>query len=134
MKEYLLLKTSKTMSISVTPHFSFDRSFPELDHYVWEYKIRIKNKQNKTINILKSNFSIVDMLGRRIPIQHDDNNQGKACLNPNEEYEYTDFTPLTVPMGMMQGWYDFEDQEGSVFKECIPLVSLDSPFHDCLIH
>ena len=52
----------------------------------------------------------------------------RQILNPGEKFEYTSGTPLSTPSGFMEGHYEMETKNGSIFEASIPQFSLDSPF------
>ena len=51
-------------------------------------------------------------------------------LRPGASFEYTSGCPLTTPSGLMQGAYQFEDEDGGFFEAKIPLFALDSPYDE----
>jgi ApaG protein len=48
-------------------------------------------------------------------------------LSPRECFEYTSWTWLPTPSGIMQGHYEFVTQDLEKIDISIPLFSLDSP-------
>ncbi|MBP9752421.1 MAG: ApaG domain [Proteobacteria bacterium] len=134
MKEYIYKLQTKDFYMAVDSFFSIDKSLPEFFHYVWEYKVTLKNKSKTPISILKSNWTVVDILGRTITLDDSSMIGRTQIVLPDEVFEYTYLAPLSSPMGMLNGWYDIEDQTGNKQTYKAPVVSLDSPFHDMLVN
>ncbi|CAO5677442.1 MAG: Protein ApaG [Holosporales bacterium] len=134
MKEYIYKIQTTDFCMTVDAFFELDKSLPEFFHYVWEYKVTVKNKSKAPISILKSNWNVIDILGRTIDLNNDAVIGDKHIVLPDEVFEYTYLAPLSSPMGLMNGWFDIEYENGEKQILKAPLISLDSPFHDLAIH
>ncbi len=97
--------------------------------YIWVYSVSILNKNNYSIKLLNNFWEITDNKG----IIEKTNGIGvvgeQPTLAPQEMFEYTSGTYLHTISGIMNGYYEFLDEQAKiVFKVVIPTASLDSPY------
>tara|TARA_A100001015_G_C14892359_1_gene672964 strand:- start:229 stop:621 length:393 start_codon:yes stop_codon:yes gene_type:complete len=121
-------KTTKGITVTVTPYFLDDQSSPQECHYVWAYQVNIKNSSSNTIKLNRRNWVIIDANGKIINIQGDGVVGEFPILHPGESFEYTSGTPLKTTNGFMQGFYLMSQNNGDQLKIDIPTFSLDSPY------
>ena len=53
-------KTTKGVTVTVTPYFLDDQSSPQESHYVWAYQVNIKNLSTTTMKLNHRNWLIID--------------------------------------------------------------------------
>ena len=53
-------KTTKGVTVTVTPYFLDDQSSPNEGHYVWAYQVNIKNSSHSTMKLNQRNWVIID--------------------------------------------------------------------------
>jgi len=121
-------KTTKKISITVSPYFLEDQSDPDDQHFVWAYQVTINNLSKNVVQLKNRYWKIIDSNGTKQEVKGEGVIGEQPVLNPGEKFEYTSGTPLTTPSGFMEGSYEMEIKNGSIFKALIPQFSLDSPF------
>lgn len=121
-------KTTKGVTVTVTPYFLDDQSSPQEGHYVWAYQVNIKNSSSNTIKLKRRNWVVIDANGKIINIQGEGVVGEFPTLHPGESFEYTSGTPLKTTNGFMQGFYLMSQNNGDQLKIDIPTFSLDSPY------
>tara|TARA_B100000989_G_C19420890_1_gene418583 strand:- start:231 stop:623 length:393 start_codon:yes stop_codon:yes gene_type:complete len=121
-------KTTKGVTVTVTPYFLDDQSSPQEGHYVWAYQVNIKNSSSNTIKLNRRNWLIIDANGKIINVQGEGVVGEFPVLHPGESFEYTSGTPLKTTNGFMQGFYLMSQNNGDQLKIDIPTFSLDSPY------
>ncbi len=121
-------KTTKKISITVNPYFLEDQSEPDDQHYVWAYQVTIDNQGNEKVQLKNRYWKIIDSNGIQQEVRGEGVVGEQPILNPGEKFEYTSGTPLSTPSGFMEGHYEMETNQGTVFEVYIPQFSLDSPF------
>ena len=57
-------KTTKGVTVTVTPYFLDDQSSPNEGHYVWAYQVNIKNSSHRTMKLNHRNWVIIDANGK----------------------------------------------------------------------
>lgn len=120
-------QTTRAITVTVQPTFLEDQSSPKDAHFVWAYRVRIENKGQETVQLLRRHWRITDALGRLQEVKGAGVVGEQPVLEPGGSYEYTSGTPLTTPSGFMVGSYQMESEDGEVFDIAIPAFSLDSP-------
>ena len=121
-------KTTKKISITVSPYFLEDQSDPDDLHFVWAYQVTINNLSKNVVQLKNRYWKIIDSNGTKQEVKGEGVIGEQPVLNPGEKFEYTSGTPLTTPSGFMEGSYEMEIKNGSIFEALIPQFSLDSPF------
>jgi len=121
-------KTTKKISITVSPYFLEDQSDPDDQHFVWAYQVTINNLSKNVVQLKNRYWKIIDSNGTKQEVKGEGVIGEQPVLNPGEKFEYTSGTPLTTPSGFMEGYYEMEIRNGSIFEALIPQFSLDSPF------
>ena len=127
-------KTTNGVTVTVTRYFLDDQSSPKESHFVWAYKLNIKNYGNSSIKLNHRNWLIIDANGRVINVQGEGVVGEFPTIEPGESFEYTSGTPLKTNNGIMQGFYLVSQDNGEKLKIDIPAFSLDSPYNKKNVH
>jgi ApaG protein len=121
-------KTTNAIKVTAQVFYLDDQSTPEDEHYVWAYKIHIKNDRKETVKLVNRHWCITDRYGRLQEVKGAGVVGEQPVLEPGESFEYTSGTPLSTPSGIMVGTYEMESEQGQRFDVGIPAFSLDSPY------
>ena len=127
-------KTTKGITVTVTPYFLDDQSSPQENHYVWAYQVNIRNSSKSIMRLNHRNWIIIDANGTIMNVQGAGVVGEFPILNPGECFEYTSGTPLKTNNGIMQGFYLMSQDNGEQMKIDIPTFSLDSPYNKKNLH
>jgi len=119
--------TTRSIKITVEPHYLEDQSSPADDHFVWAYHVRIENQGGETVQLRRRHWRITDGMGRVQDVRGPGVVGEQPVLAPGQSFEYTSGTPLSTPSGIMVGTYQMETGSGENFDVDIPAFSLDSP-------
>ena len=121
-------KTTRSIEVTVQPSFLEDQSDPDESRYVWAYRVRIYNKGQETVQLLRRTWRILDAKGQLMEVEGPGVVGEQPVLEAGDVFEYTSGTPLNTPSGFMQGFYQMTYQaSGEVFDVDIPPFSLDCP-------
>ncbi|WP_375603703.1 Co2+/Mg2+ efflux protein ApaG [Wolbachia endosymbiont of Anurida maritima] len=127
MIEYTL--TTNFVEVTVLPIYIEEQSIPYENCYVWMYNVKIKNKSQSTIQLLSRHWQIIDYKGKVNEIAGVGVIGEQPVIKSGEVFKYTSGTYLNAPSGIMQGKYEFLNEESiKVFEVMIPPFSLDSPY------
>ncbi|NEV49818.1 Co2+/Mg2+ efflux protein ApaG [Wolbachia pipientis] len=127
MIEYTL--TTNFVEVTVLPIYIEEQSIPYENCYVWMYNVKIKNKSQSTIQLLSRHWQIIDYKGKINEIAGVGVIGGQPVIKSGEVFKYTSGTYLNAPSGVMQGKYEFLNEESiKIFEVMIPPFSLDSPY------
>ncbi|WP_265036590.1 Co2+/Mg2+ efflux protein ApaG [Wolbachia endosymbiont (group A) of Anomoia purmunda] len=125
--EYTL--TTNYVEVTVLPIYIEEQSIPYENCYVWMYNVKIKNKSQSTIQLLSRHWQIIDYKGKVNEIAGVGVIGEQPVIKSGEVFKYTSGTYLNAPSGIMQGKYEFLNEESiKVFEVMIPPFSLDSPY------
>ncbi|MGL9717959.1 MAG: Co2+/Mg2+ efflux protein ApaG [Wolbachia sp.] len=131
--EYTL--TTNSVEVTVLPVYIEEQSIPYEDCYVWVYNVKIKNKSPSTIQLLSRHWQIIDYKGKVNEVAGVGVIGEQPVIKSGEVFKYTSGTYLNAPSGIMQGKYEFLNEESSkTFEVMIPPFSLDSPYVNAKPH
>jgi ApaG protein len=120
--------TTRHIRVSVRAFYLPDQSEPERGHFVWAYRVAIRNEGAHTVKLLKRTWLITDGRGRTQSVHGEGVVGEQPVLEPGQSFEYTSGTPLQTPSGFMRGAYHMvAPDSGESFDVTIPAFSLDSP-------
>ena len=122
-------KATQDILISVHPFFLEEQSAPDRNHFVWAYRVNIRNQGSETVQLVNRHWRITDKMGRLQEVKGPGVVGEQPVLKPGESYDYTSGCPLETPSGIMVGSYEMTTPDGKRFLVEIPAFSLDSP-HD----
>jgi len=126
-KEYIF--TSHGITVSAIAKYEEEYSNPELERFIFSYKITITNKSDFPVQLISRKWEIYDGQG------HIRNVEGvgvvglQPILEPNQEFTYDSWCPLNTPLGKMKGFYFMTrliDQQSLEVK--IPEFTLVCPY------
>jgi len=119
--------TTRSIRVTVEPHYLEDQSSSADGHFVWAYRVRIENHGGETVQLRRRHWRITDGMGRLQEVRGPGVVGEQPVLAPGQTFEYTSGTPLSTPSGIMVGTYQMETGSGEHFDVDIPAFSLDSP-------
>ena len=127
-------KTTHHITVTVQPYFLDEHSNIAESHYVWAYRVAIKNNRKNTVKLCRRQWQITDAAGRHQEVRGDGVVGEQPVIPPGGCFEYTSGVPLSAPSGMMMGAYDIRSDDGHEFSVDIPAFSLDSPHQKPSLH
>ena len=99
------------VAVRVQPRFMHDESRPASSEYVWAYTVEIENGSDKTWQVVRRHWKIIDAEGRAQEVDGEGVVGQQPVLKPGEAFKYTSGAPLTAPSGIMGGTYDLEGED-----------------------
>ena len=118
-------ETTKDIEVSVTPVYLENESSPEESVYVFAYNVEIKNKSDKTVQLISRHWIITDGDGRTEEVSGPGVIGEQPTLAPGDSHKYQSFCPLRTPTGNMRGSYQMKAEKDS-FDIKVPLFFLRS--------
>ncbi len=116
---------TKGIQVSVETTYQPDFSNPQQHHYVFTYKIRIENKSNHTVQLLRRLWEIFDAAENRKIIEGDGVVGQQPILEPGESHTYVSGCNLKSGMGKMRGTFTLEKlKDGQLWEVVIPEFQL----------
>lgn len=128
-------QTTNDIRVTVRSFYLADQSRPESGEFIWAYHIRLENLGQRSVQLLRRTWHIVDAKGRAQMVNGEGVIGQQPVLEPSGSFEYTSGTPLSTPSGFMSGLYHMVvTSTGDGFDVIIPTFSLDSPHHIGALH
>ncbi len=113
--------------VSVESFYVPEHSEPDQEHYVFAYRVYLKNKGDQTLQLISRHWIITDSTGETHQVKGEGVVGEQPVLLPGEEYEYMSGSHLRSPLGTMHGTYQMESSEGAKFDAEIPCFTLAVP-------
>ncbi|WP_303310614.1 Co2+/Mg2+ efflux protein ApaG [Hymenobacter sp. BT730] len=121
--------TTQGVTVSVTTNYLPDYSSPSQEHFVFAYKIDIRNNSEYTVKLLRRHWYIYDANGVVREVEGEGVVGQQPVLEPSEAHQYVSGCNLKSGMGKMRGTYQMERLvDGSHFDVDIPEFTLVVPF------
>jgi len=118
---------TKGIQVSVETTYQPDFSNPQQHHYVVTYKVRIENKSNHTVQLLRRRWEIYDATETRKIVEGDGVVGQQPILEPGESHTYVSGCNLKSGIGKMRGSFTFEKlMDGKLMEIVIPEFQLIS--------
>ena len=116
---------TKGIQVSVETTYQPDFSNPQQHHYVCTYKVRIENKSNHTVQLLRRRWEIFDAAESRKIVEGDGVVGQQPILEPGETHTYVSGCNLKSGMGKMRGSFTLEKlRDGQLWEVVIPEFQL----------
>jgi ApaG protein len=116
---------TKGIQVSVETTYQPDFSNPQQHHYVFTYKVRIENKSNHTVQLLRRRWEIFDATESRKIVEGDGVVGQQPILEPGETHTYVSGCNLKSGMGKMRGSFTLEKlRDGQMWEVVIPEFQL----------
>lgn len=115
------------IEVSAESFYLAEQSDPDEGHYVFAYRITLRNTGTVSAQLVSRHWIITDgngdvqeVRGLGVVGEHPD-------LAPGESFEYTSGCALTTPVGSMHGTYQMVAADGERFEAEIPEFALLVP-------
>lgn len=118
--------TFDTISVKVRSVYQPDYSVPIDSNYVFAYRVRITNKGQEYVRLLRRHWIITDAAGQIKEVEGEGVVGQKPVLAPGQSHEYTSWVQLETPIGTMEGSFLMEkpakspNEESTFFQAEIP--------------
>ena len=118
---------TKGIQVSVETTYQPDFSNPQQHHYVFTYKVRIENKSNHTVQLLRRRWEIYDATESRKIVEGDGVVGQQPILEPGEFHTSVSGCNLKSGLGKMRGSFTLEKlMDGKLLEIVIPEFQLIS--------
>lgn len=116
---------TKGIQVSVETTYQPDFSNPQQHHYVFTYKVRIDNKSNHTVQLLRRRWEIFDAAESRKIVEGEGVVGQQPILEPGETHTYVSGCNLKSGIGKMRGSFTLEKlRDGQLWEVVIPEFQL----------
>lgn len=109
---------------AVVPQYLEDQSNPVRHEYAFAYTVTIVNSGEVPAQLIGRQWLITDATGQTQEVRGLGVVGQQPLLKPGERYEYTSWTRLDTPHGVMQGSYFCMTDAAVAFEAPIPAFTL----------
>lgn len=113
--------------VSVRTAYVAAQSSPEHEHFVFAYKILIRNESEETVQLIRRQWVIKDAFGGTEVVKGDGVVGQQPILGPGESHEYMSGCNFRTPIGVMHGYYYMLKPDGTEFRVRIPKFTMVFP-------
>jgi ApaG protein len=109
---------------AVAPQYLEDQSNPARHEYVFAYTVTIVNSGQIAAQLIARQWVISDATGRTEEVRGLGVVGNQPVLKPGERFEYTSWTRLDTPHGVMQGTFYCMTEDAHTFEAPIAPFTL----------
>lgn len=121
--------TTQGVTVTVTTNYLPDYSSPAQEHFVFAYRVDIRNDSEFTIKLLRRHWYISDVNTGLREVEGEGVVGRQPVLEPGEAHQYVSGCNLKSGVGKMRGTYLMERvANGEQFRVNIPEFTLIVPF------
>ena len=121
--------TTQGVTVTVTTNYLPDYSSPSQEHFVFAYRIDIRNDSGYTVKLLRRHWFISDANGTVREVEGEGVVGRQPVLEPGESHQYMSGCNLKSGVGKMRGTYLMERLgNGGTFQVNIPEFTLMVPY------
>lgn len=115
--------------VSVVTEHQPDYTKTNPTHHAFTYRIRIENRSENTVQLLRRHWTIYDSNGTVREVEGEGVVGSQPVLEPGEAHEYVSGCNLKTTMGKMVGTYLMERIiDGRLFRVTVPEFLLVVPY------
>ena len=123
-----MIKTSTRFTkIEVSPNYVPSRSDLSKPIFFFSYHIKITNISNDTIQLHSRYWNITDGNGNVEEIRGPGVVGRQPHIKSGETFEYTSYCPLPTNFGVMHGYFEMINDNGTIFNAKISPFRLSTP-------
>lgn len=111
--------TTNGIRIQVTTKFVEKQSNPTQNRFIYAYHVLISNVGNEESTLISRHWIIANSLAQVEEVRGVGVVGETPTIYPGESFEYTSFCPLDTEWGTMEGTYQMQKKDGSVFNAVI---------------
>lgn len=113
--------------VEAQPQYIEAQSSPEQNRFVFAYTITITNVGSIAARLLTRHWLITDANGKVQEVNGEGVVSEHPYLNPGDSFRYTSAAMIETPVGVMQGKYQMQADNGESFSAPIPKFTLSIP-------
>ncbi|WP_087020849.1 Co2+/Mg2+ efflux protein ApaG [Thaumasiovibrio subtropicus] len=121
------MESKPLFTYHVVTHYIEDQSQPDQDRYAFSYTITIRNVGTVAATLQSRRWLITDANGKQSEVEGPGVVGKHPHILPNDTFTYTSGAVIETEVGVMQGFYLFEDNAGQQHQSDIPPFRLAIP-------
>ncbi|MCW8090482.1 Co2+/Mg2+ efflux protein ApaG [Alteromonas sp. ASW11-130] len=113
--------------VEVSARYLPDHPASTEQKYAFAYHVTITNLSNEIVKLINRYWLICDADGKSMEVEGAGVVGKQPTLKPKEQFEYTSGAIIDCPVGSMQGYYEMQREDESIFRVPIDVFSLAVP-------
>lgn len=113
--------------VNVTPQYLPAQSEPDNQHYVFAYRVVVRNNSAQAVQLISRHWVITDGTQRVQEVRGLGVVGKQPLIAAGESFEYSSGCPLPTPIGTMKGEFHFVGENGVPFDVSIAEFVLALP-------
>lgn len=113
--------------VNVTPQYLPDQSEPDNQHYVFAYRVVVRNNSAQAVQLISRHWVITDGTQQVQEVRGLGVVGKQPLIAAGESFEYSSGCPLPTPIGTMKGEFHFVGENGVPFDVSIAEFVLALP-------
>ncbi len=105
--------------IRITSNYVMNKSNPAENRFLYSYRVVISNEGLEESTLISRHWIISNSFGQVEEVRGPGVVGETPTIYPGESFEYTSFCPLDTEWGTMEGSYQMQQKNGSVFDALI---------------
>ena len=105
--------------IKVVPNYELSHSNPSKNKFIYSYHVTILNEGVEESTLISRHWIITNSIGQIEEVRGAGVVGETPTIYPGESFEYTSFCPLNTEWGTMEGTYQMQKKDGTVFDAVI---------------
>jgi ApaG protein len=105
--------------IKVIPNYEMNQSSPAQNKLIFSYRVKIINEGVEASTLISRHWIITNSFGQTEEVKGVGVIGETPTIYPGDSFEYTSFCPLDTEWGTMEGTYQMQQNDGSVFDAVI---------------
>lgn len=116
-----------TISVTATASFVETESDMKQNRYIFAYTITIANTGKSAAQLLKRHWILTNANGKIEEVHGEGVIGMKPRIKGGESFRYTSSALIETDVGIMEGYYTFQNDNGEIFDAEIPAFTLSIP-------
>ena len=105
--------------IKVIANYELSHSNPSNNKFIFSYHAKISNEGVKESTLISRHWIITNSIGQIEEVRGAGVVGETPTIYPGEYFEYTSFCPLNTEWGTMEGTYQMQKKDGTIFDAII---------------
>jgi ApaG protein len=118
---------SDPIQIDVVTKYIGKQKKAEQEVFVFSYTVSITNRSKAPMTLRSRYWLITNGNGEKTEVSGEGVIGEQPTIEPQQTYQYTSASVLKTEVGSMQGHYNFELEDNSIYCAAIPIFSLAVP-------
>ena len=105
--------------IKVSTKYELEHSDPGKNNFIYSYHVVIRNESDDVVTLISRHWIISNSSDRTEQVRGIGVVGETPTIYPGDSFQYSSFCPLDTEWGTMEGSYQMQKEDGSIFDAII---------------